>query len=179
MAELTDKLITFAYLKGEVDIPQNVEDITLDHKIYTAQETLRMLMGDEFYQDFKNWYKNGGTNTAYTSLYNPYIKQYVAWQANEYWTIKANFNPTRSGFRVHTEANSVVASDIQMSTIIKDAKQKAQYYKMLLVDYLNDHASDYPLYSRNCGNSLTGNTFHISAVKKNHHHKCKCHRCRL
>ena len=177
MAQLTDKLITFAYMKQEVDIPQSVDDAELDHKIYTAQETLRMLMGDAFYQDYKNWYKNNGTNAAYTTLYN-YIKQYVAWQANEYWTIRANFKPTRSGFRVHTEENSVVATDIQMATIIKDAKQKAQYYKVLLVDYMNDHTTDYPLYTNNCGKSFTGNTFHISAVKKNHHHNCKCNRCR-
>ena len=176
MAQL-DKLITFAYLRGEVDIPQNVEDVALDHKVYTAQETLRMLMGDEFYQDFKNWYKNNLTNTAYTTLY-PYVKQYVAWQAYEGWVITANFNPTRSGFRVHTEQNSVVASDIQMATIIKDAKQKSQYYKMLMVDFLDSHYADYPLYSRNCGKNLNGNTFHISAVKKSHHHKCKCNRCR-
>lgn len=176
MAQL-DKLITFAYLKQEVDIPQSVEDTAFDHKIYTAQETLRMLMGDEFYQDFKNWYKNNLSNSAYTSLYS-YVKQYVAWQAYEGWVITANFNPTRSGFRVHTEANSVVATDIQMATIIKDAKQKSQYYKMLMVDFLDNHYAEYPLYSRNCGKNLNGNTFRISAVKKNHNHKCKCSRCR-
>jgi hypothetical protein len=178
MAELTDKLITFAYLKREVDLPTEILDEELDHKIYTAQETLRMLMGDEFYQDFKTKYKTNSFSAAYTTLYG-YVKQYVAWQAYEGWIIRANFKPTRAGIRVMTEDNSVVATDIQMSTLIKDAKQKAQYYKMLFVDYLNDHSTDYPLYSRNCGNNLTGNTFHISAVKKNHHHKCKCHRCRL
>lgn len=179
MAQLTDKLITFAYLKKEVDIPQNIEDIELDSKIYQAQETLRMVMGDEFYQDFLSKYKSNAFSTAYTSLYN-YVKQYVAWQANEFWTIKANFKPTRSGFRVHTEDNSVVATDIQMATIIKDAKQKSQYYKTLLIDFLNGHSSDYRLYSANCGNNLKGNTFRISAVKnKNngHHHNCRCHRC--
>src|SRR3990170_4013478 len=169
MAELTDKFITFAYLKQEVDIPQNIEDQELDHKIYSAQETLRMIMGDSFYQDYKTWFKNNLTNASYTAL-STYIKQYVAWQANEYWTIRANFKPTRGGFRVHTEDNSIVATDIQMASIIKDVKQKAQFYKMILVDYLNDHYLDYPLYSRNCGNNLTGNTFHISAVKKNHDH---------
>ena len=177
MAQLTDKLITFAYLKKEVDMPQNIEDIELDSKIYEAQETLRMVMGDEFYQDFLSKYKANTFSGAYAALYN-YIKQYVAWQANEFWTIKANFKPTRSGFRVHTEDNSVVATDIQMATIIKDAKQKSQYYKTLLIDFLNGHSSNYPLYFRNCSTNLSGNTFRISAVKNRHHNNCKCHRCR-
>ncbi len=176
MAQLTDKLITFAYLKREVDIPQGIEDEELDHKIYTAQEMLRMLMGDEFYQDFLAKYKTNTLSSVYNTVF-PYIKQFVAWQAHEGWVIKANFKPTRSGFRVHTEDNSVVATDIQMATIIKDAKQKSQYYKTLLVDFLNGHASDYPLYNTNCNGSKTGNTFHISAVKNKHREHCNCRRC--
>ena len=178
MAELTDKLINFAYLKREVDIPQNIPDDELDGKIYTAQEMLRMLMGDDFYRDFLAKYKANTMSSAYNSLYSPYIKQFVAWQAHEYWVVKANFKPTRSGFRVHTEENSVVATDLQMAAIIKDAKQKSQYYKTLMVDFLNGHSSDYPLYSGNCQQSSTGNTFRISAVKNKHREDCNCRRCR-
>ncbi len=177
MAKL-DKLISYAYLKEEVDIPQNIEDAELEHKIYRAQEMLRMIIGDEFYQDFLINYKANTLSSAYTTVY-PYIKQFVAWQANEYWTVKANFKPTRSGFRVHSEENSVVASDIQMGTLIKDAKQQAQYYKMLLVDFLKGRCGEYPLYSAYCNSELTGNSFHISAVKNKHKENCGCHgRCR-
>ena len=177
MAELNDKLITFAYLKKETDMPQNIQDIDLDSKVYQSQETLRMLMGDAFYQDFKAAYKTNTFSTAYNSLYE-YIKQYIAWQANEFWTVSANFKKTRSGFRVHREDNSDPATDVQMGAIIKEAKQKSQYYKKLTVDFLNNHASDYPLYQTNCNGDLTGNTFRISAVKKKHHSHCGCNRCR-
>ena len=179
MAELTDKLITFAYLKNEVDIPQNIPNEELDHKIYEAQETLRMLMGDEFFQDFLVNYKNKTFSPAYQKLYSPYIEQYIAWQAHEFWTLKANFKPSRSGFRVHTEENSVIATDMQMASLIKDAKQKSQYYKKLMVDFLNGHAGDYPLYNTYCRRDLTGNTFRISAVKNKHHDEdCGCSKCR-
>lgn len=167
MAKL-DKIITYAYLKEEVDIPQNIEEAELEHKIYRAQEMLRMLMGDEFYQDFLTKYKNNTLSTAYNSLLNPYIKQFVAWQAHEFWVVTANFKPTRSGFRVHSEDNSTIASDTQMSVLIKDAKQQAQYYKKLMIDFLDNHASDYPLYDSKCNDNLTGNSFHISAVKNKH-----------
>lgn len=178
MAKLI-KLADYAYIKGEVDIPQSIENDDLEYKLYQAQETLRMLMGDEFFRDYEAQYNAGPLAGAYLTLY-PYVKQYLAWQTYEYYTIFANYKPTRSGFRIHTEENSVVATDSQMATIIKYAKQKAQYYKNLLVDYLNGHSSNFPLYNVSCGtNNLTGNSFHISAVKNKHHsHDCGCGSCR-
>lgn len=173
-----DKLITYAYLREEVDIPQSIEDAELEHKVYRAQEMLRMLMGDEFYRDFLTNYKANTLSSAYQALYSPYMKQFIAWQAHEYWAMKANFKPTRSGFRVHTEENSVATTDVQNSTILKDAKQQAQYYKTLFVEYLNGHSTDYSLYSQNCHGNLTGNSFHISAVKNKHDEHCGCRKCR-
>jgi len=166
MAKL-DKLITYAYLKEQCDLPQSLPDEELESKIYRAQETLRMLMGDAFYQDFQTNFQASTFSTAYTSLF-PYIKQYLAWQTHEYWIQKANFKVTRAGFRVHTEENSVVASDIQMASLIKDAKYQSQYYKNLFMDYLNNHYSDYPLYDYGCKDDKRGNGFHISAVKNKH-----------
>lgn len=176
MAKL-DKLITYAYLREEVDMPNNIPEIELEHKIYSAQETLRMLMGDEFYQDFLVNYRNSTFSSAYNSLYDPYIKQYVAWQAHEYWVQKANFKITPAGFRVYNEDHSVPATDVQMAYIINAAKQKAQYYKQLVVGFLNGNSSNYPLYTTGCRVSNVGNSFHISAVRNNHGHGCKCNSC--
>lgn len=173
MAKLI-KLVTYAYVIGEVDLPTSIPEDQLDHKIYRAQEMARMLMGDEFYQDYRTQFNAGPLTGAYLTLY-AYLKQYLAWQTYEYYTITANTVPARSGFRVHSETNSVAASDTQMATIIKDAKQTAQYYKTLLVDYLNGHSADFPLYNVSCGTSnLKGNSFHISAVKNKHRHDHDC-----
>ena len=179
MAKL-NKLITYAYLREEVDIPQNIPEQEVEHPIYRAQEMLRMLMCDEFYQDFLSKYLVSSAtpfSSAYTSLF-PYIKQFLAWQSYEYWIIKANFKPTRSGFRVHSEENSVAASDVQMSTLIKDAKTTAQYYKKLMIDFISGNPTNYPLYCGDCSGKNTGNGFHISAVKNKHREDCKCSRCR-
>jgi len=163
MAKL-DKLITYAYLKDEVDIPTNIPDDEFDKPITRAQETLRMLIGDGFYQDFQTNYQANTLSSLYTTLF-PYIKQFLAWEANEKWTIRANVKSTRSGFRVHSEENSTVASDAAMATIIRDAKAQSQFYKNILIDYLNNHSADYPLYNTGCHNRNIGNSFKISAVK--------------
>ncbi|MDW0189610.1 MAG: hypothetical protein QOA70_08160 [Nitrososphaeraceae archaeon] len=177
MAELTDKLITFAYLKSEVDVPQNINSEEFDHKIYKAQERLRMLMGDEFYRDFLAKYKANQFSAAYTAAYNPYIKQFVAWQAFVFWTIEANYKPTRAGYRIHSEENSVAVPADEMEIIIKDRKQSAEYYSKLLIGFLDNHSADYELYKKNCRPS-TANTFHLSAVKNKHDENCNCRRCR-
>ena len=166
MAKL-DKLINYAYLKEECGLPSHFENEDLEHKIYRAQETLRMLMGDEFYQDYLTNYKAETFSAVYAALFDPYVKQYIAWQAYEYFTQQANFKITQAGFRVHTENSSQPATDTQMAVIIKDAKYQASYYKELLVGYLKSHNTDYPLYGY-CCNDKSGNGFHISAVKNKH-----------
>lgn len=181
MAELTDKMITFAYMRGEVDLPQNLPQEEFDGKIYKAQQRLRMLMGDAFYQDFLTTYKattkNSPLTGIYSTLYDPYIKQFIAHQAFVYWTLEANTKPTRTGIRVFSEDNSEAATDAQMSVLLKDRKQSAEYYAQLLIDYMDNHASDLPLYQTNCKRS-TGNAFHISAVRRKHGHDCHCRKCR-
>ncbi len=180
MAKL-DKLVTYAYVKDECDIPTNIDDQEFDKPIVRAQEVLRMLISDEFYQDFQTNYQAQTLSTSYQTLF-PYIKQFLAWEANEKWTLKANFKTTRSGFRVHSEENSVVASDAAMAAIYRDAKAQSQFYKNILIGFLDNHSSEYPLYSQGCHNRNTGNSFKISAVKNKHrqpdlygsNRDCKC-----
>lgn len=166
MAKL-DKLVTYAYVKDEVDLPTNIPDQEFDKPITRAQEVLRMLIGEDFYQDFQTNYQANTLSAVYTTLF-PYIKQFLAWDANEKWTLKANFKPTRSGFRVHSEDSSTVASDAAMAAIYRDAKSQSQFYKNILLDFLKDHSSDYPLYNQGCHNKNVGNSFKISVVKNKH-----------
>lgn len=166
MAKLI-KLINYAYVKDQCDLPENLEDKEFNRYVYRAQEVLRMVMGDDFYQDYKTNFEAGTLSAVYTSLQD-YIDQYLAWQVHEYWVPFANLKKTRAGFRVHTEANSQAATDVQMAGVIKDAKYQSQYYKELLIGFLKNHSEDYPLYENCCGKNVKGNAFHVSAVKNKH-----------
>lgn len=174
MAKLT-KLIDYAYMKELVGLPQSIPDEEVEHPILRAQETLRMLMGDTCYQELLSQYNSNTLSESNAALLNPYIRQYLAWEAYQFWTIKSNFKFTRAGVRVHSEDNSVAASDIQMAIIIKDAKQQSQYYKMLMIDYINNHSECYSGCNCCTRNPNSGNTFHITAVrKKKSHYKRNC-----
>lgn len=157
------KLITYAYLYEECDMPKSLPTDEVDAFIYRAQENLRATIGDAFYQDFKSNFEAQTLSDAYNSLL-PYVKQFLAWQTNELWTIRANFKTTRSGFRVHTEDNSVIASEKEMAPIIKDAHYRSDYYRNLLVDFLELYSTNYPLFDK-CHTKNHGG-FKMTVVKK-------------
>lgn len=159
------KFITYAYFRKECDIDNNVEDKVIDNPIKRAQETLRMILSESFYTEINTQFDANSLTTVNTSLFDPYIKQYVAWQAYEYWLEKANFNFTRSGVRVHTDESSEVATDKSMGELLRAAKQTTQLYKGLMMTYLKDNSTNYPLYS-DCGSKRFGSGFHITSISR-------------
>src|SRR6187431_239184 len=103
---MIQKLVTYAYIRAEVDISQNIPDDELDTKLRWSQEMLEMLLGKTFYDEIVSQFAAGTLTADNTALFDPHIKRFFAWQTNEYWTVKANFKDTRGGFRVYTEENS-------------------------------------------------------------------------
>ena len=147
------KLITYAYLKGETDISDNIEVAELDNCIKWAQDRLKFLLGTLFYNEL---YTQGTTSpTTYSTnnsaLYDPYIKQFMAWQAYEFYvSMQAQSYSSRSGYRVHSEENSEPASDNMMNTRVKIAKEQVQFYKGVMINYIRQQqgisATNFPLY---------------------------------
>lgn len=171
------KLISYQYLRSETDISQNIPDKELDFPIKRAQEMLSMVLGVDLYAEIDSQYPNS-LSTANHSLYNPYIKQFLAWQAYQFWIVKANFKTTPSGIRVHSEENSTPATDLQMASLIRDAKEMAQTYKEKMLYYIKLNIDNYPLYGNNCNsNNNSGTGFHITAIGGKHSKYCGCSSC--
>ena len=166
------KLITYAYLKGETDIADNIEVKELDNCIKWAQDRLKFLLGTLFYNEL---YTQGTTSpTTYStnnsSLYDPYIKQFLAWQAYEFYvSTQAQSYSSRGGYRVHIEENSEPASDGQMSTRVKMAKEQVQFYKGAMLNYIKQQqtisSANYPLYLGDPNNKKFGGSG-ITGVSK-------------
>lgn len=160
------KLITYAYMRSECDISSNIEDKVLDNPIKQAQETLRMILSEDFYAQIVSQFDSKTLSAANNSLWSPYIKQYVAWQAYEFWLVKANFTPTKSGIRIHTDESSQIASSEDMATLLRDAKQKSAFYKGLMMTFLNKNSSNYSLYTVSCKSETFGTGMHITSISK-------------
>lgn len=162
------KLISYAYFKQETDISQNIDESKLDNPIKNAHRQLKFLIGTDFYNQIVSQFPSSFT-TDNMSFFDPYVKQFLAWQAYEYYIIKANFAETASGFRVYKEENSDVATDKQMGELIRIAKETSQLYKGEMITFLvtaqNADSTKYPLYTDKCYKSF-GTGFHISKISK-------------
>jgi len=166
-----NKLITYAYFKEETDISSVVENTKLDNPIKNAQDRLKVLIGASFYDEIVSQVitlpKTLSTDNGV--LFDPYIKQFLAWQGYYFYIVKANTYETRIGVRVFKEDNSDPASDKIMGEQIALAKQNVVFYKEALINFLNGakraNSSIYPLYtSSHC--ATTGQGLGIQAVRK-------------
>ena len=165
------KLITFADLREETDISEQVDNKKIDNHIKHAQDRLRALISPAFYDQLIS--QNATTPKSFSAdnlaFYTPYVQQFLAWHAYEFYIVKANTFETRIGVRVFREDNSDPASDKIMGEQIALAKRQSQFYKEEMINFLRtaqkNDSSKYPLYTLT-GTNTTGSGFGISAVSK-------------
>ena len=164
------KLITYAYLKKETDISSIVDDEKLDNPIKRAQERLRALIGPSFYDELISQ----AITTPQTfsadnqAFFDPYVKEFLAWQAYEIYLAKANTFEKRTGVRVFKEEDSEPASDKAMGEQLSLARQDVKLKKELMINFLRTAqrvtSTKYPLYTNT--NYTVGHGFGITAVSK-------------
>lgn len=165
------KLITYAYMKEETDISSVVENSKLDNPIKNAGDRLKALIGKLFYDELVSQVITTPKTltTANNTFFDPYVKQYLAWQAYEFYIVKANSFETRIGVRIFKEDNSDAASDKMMGEQIAMAKRQSQFYKDVMINFLRtsqrNSSTAYPLYTMT-GTCTTGSAFGISAISK-------------
>lgn len=153
-------------MRSECDISSNIEDKVLDNPIKQAQETLRMILSEAFYAQIISQFDTKTLSAVNAALFTPYLKQYIAWQAYEFWLVKANLNETRSGIRIHTDESSQIAPPEDMATLLRYAKQKSAFYKGLMMTFLNKNSSNYSLYTVSCKSETFGTGMHITSISK-------------
>lgn len=165
-------LITFAYVRQLTEISQNIDDKFLTPKLKTAHDQLKFILGRNFYNDIVNNYNpllpNDGFSQSYYNLYNPYIKEFLAWQMYEYYLIKANVIETRTGLRTFKEDNSVAASDKAIAELLSLARQNVQFYKGQLLNFISEtqqiDSSQYTLFTNTNPANVMGAGFGITAI---------------
>lgn len=166
-----NRLITYAYLKEETDISSLVDSKELDNPIKWAQDQLKFQLGTLFYNEI---YAQGTTSptsfsTANAALFDPYIKQFLAWTAYHDYRTNSNFYDSRNGPREWKEENSDPASRETLNFLVRQASDKVQFYKGNMINYIiqqqNASVANFPLYKTDCGNKF-GNGFGITGVKK-------------
>ena len=167
-------LIAFAYLREITDLGQEVDDKFLQPKLKMAQDQLKFLIGRNFYTDFLNAFTPNNASSPFTSadyqnFYDPYVKEFLAWQSYEYYLVKANLLHKRTGIRVFKEQDSEPATDKQMGQLLSTASQQVQSYKGVMINFLIEaqaiDSTKYPLYIDKWPGNKMGTSFGITAIR--------------
>lgn len=165
-----NKFITYAYFRKETDVSSSVEDSKLDNPIKRAHDRLSELLGPIFFAEISAQVATTPKTLSADNLalFDPFVKQYLAWQAYEFYIVKANTYETRAGVRVFKEENSDPVDAKTLGEQIAMAKRDCQFYKEQLINFLRTAqrvaATKYPLYTNK--ETCMGSGFGITAVSK-------------
>lgn len=160
-------LIPLSYLNEACFLTLNVNEKKYKMVLKLAQEQLKTTLGPEFYDEIYTQYSpNSDTFTAANStLYEDYIKDFLAWQTYLEYLSFAQLESTPSGFREHNDENSTIADDIKYYSLAKNVRLKAEDYKNKMINFLlleqEKVSTNYPLY-QGCGQDTFG--FGISSI---------------
>jgi hypothetical protein len=159
------QLIPIAYLNEQCFLSVNTDDKKYKMAIAMSEDDLKDILGRSFFEQIQTQYDSDSFTTANDTLYEDYIKKYLAWQSFFNYTKFANVEATPTGIRQFIDENSTVADDIKMYSLEKNILERANKYKYDLVNFLKEsRANDstaYPLWNDGCRDYMS---FAITAI---------------
>ena len=173
MSRVTKLLIPLSYINEACFLSTNIDEKKIKPSLSEAQMDLRTLLGAEFYSEIETQYapKNDTFTTANATLYEDYIKDFLAWTAYFYSLGLSQLDSTPTGERSFKDENSDLATDIQLFSKEKNIKRFAFKFKSAMIDFLklNQYnyaagvagAYEYPKWEEKC---ITEFQFGISSV---------------
>lgn len=160
-------LIPISYLNEACFLSLNEDDKKYQMCLKVAQDNLKNIIGGEFYEQIETQYQADTLSADNDALYDPYIKDYLAWQTAVNYQPFVNFNNTPTGNREFIDENSTVLSDVKQFGVEKAYKKHRDFYKGELISFLKkaqaNDATKYPLWEETCRTEFS---FGITAVSK-------------
>jgi len=162
-------ILELSFLTEACLLDKNIDERKFKLCLKEAQENLRAVLGLEFYEEIEDQYP-GSFTTDNNTLYEDYVKDFLAWQTYSEFIAFSQLDSTPTGFREHTDDNSTIAQDMRFFSLSKNVRIKADTYKNKIVNFLKlsqeQDSTKYPLYQ---GCSLQTFSFGITSVSgKNH-----------
>lgn len=164
------KLIPLAYLNEACFLSLNVDEKKYSMVLKIAQEDLEDVLGTEFYDEIETQYQTEPhtLSAANLTLYDDYIKDFLAWQTYYHHLKFSNSDSTPTGERKFNDENSALLTDIEMYAKEKNILGQVTRYKNRMINFLKiSQANDstaYPLWENQCKEQMS---FSITAIDKN------------
>lgn len=161
------QLIPLSYLNEACFLSLNVDEKKYNMILKIAQEDLSDIIGAEFYEEIESEVDDQNLSEDNDTLYENYIKDFLAWQTYYHYLKWANVDATPTGIREFNDENSSIVSDVKMYSLEKNVLARANNYKYKMINFLNVSQSrdstKYPLWEDRCKEEKS---FSITAIDK-------------
>lgn len=158
-------LIELSYLNEVCFLSMNTDDRKYRMCLRMSQDSLKNILGRSFYTQIETQYENETLSPDNNTLYEDYIKDYLAWQTYFNYLKFANVESTPTGIRQFNDDNSSVADDIKMFSLEKNVLNESNKKKYNLINFLREsrlnNSSIYPLWADKCKTEMS---FAITSV---------------
>jgi hypothetical protein len=160
-------LITLDYLNECCALSINVDDKKYRSALIDAQTDMEYLLGTNFYNELVSQYEGNTLTADNDTLYENYVKNYLAWKTYSNYLPFANVDSTASGLRVQDDDNSSIVNELQLHTVEKNVQEKVNKYQDRMINYLklsqSQDSTKYPLFTTGC---KTVRSFSITSISK-------------
>jgi hypothetical protein len=149
-------LIPLAYLNEACFLSLNIDEKKFKMVLKLAQEDLRDILGPEFYAQIETQYlpANDTLTTANATLYEDYLKDFLAWATYLKHLGFSQSESTPTGERQFKDDNSDILSEVAMFGKEKNVKAQVSRYKNNIINYLRLQQSidstAFPLWKDTC-----------------------------
>ncbi len=146
-------LIELSYLTESCFLSGNVDERKFTMSLKLAQEQLRTVLGPEYYEEIEAQFSTVPTSftTDNNTLYEDYIKDFLAWQTYVEFLAFSQLDSTPTGFRQHNDNTSELASDVKFYSLTKNVSLKAEDYKNKMINFLKlaqeKDSTKYPMWT--------------------------------
>lgn len=167
MSRITKLLIPLDYINEACFLSTNIDEKKIKPALVEAQMDLRTVLGAEFYEEIETQYAPSGDTLSAdnATLYEDYIKDFLAWTAYFYSLGFSQLDSTPTGLRTFKDENSDLATDVQLYSLEKNIKRFAYKFKSAMIDFLKlsqyNDSTKYPKWVENCTDEFQ---FGFSAV---------------
>ena len=145
-------LIPLSYLNEACALSQNIDEKKFKMVLKLAQEDLQDILGVEFYEEIETQYlpANDTFTTANATLYEDYLKDFLAWSTYHRLLGFSQSESTPTGERSFKDENSDLLADLALHSKEKNVAQMVARYKNRIINYLklaqSKDATAFPLW---------------------------------
>jgi hypothetical protein len=132
------QLIPLSYLNEACFLSLNIDEKKFKMVLKIAQEDLRDILGGEFYEQIETQYSpvSDTFTTANATLYEDYLKDYLAWDTYHRFLGFSQSESTPTGERSFSDDNSTILTDLALYGKEKNVKAMVSRYKDKIINYL-------------------------------------------